>query len=423
MATAVNPGQSLSPTEVSVDGDLVSSLPDTDQPSVQVRKRPTRFIIIEPVLAMFLAAYIPSSTLVSQFVYVVVSSRNNLTQLQAKTGQYLNGTDVSEICKSDQFEYIHELQNYVQSQAAELNMILNVSSALPAVLAVLYFGAISDRVGRKIPLILPIIGQLIKCTIYVLTLYFRLPLKLLILASVLEGLFGGLTTIMMSGMAYITDICEKTNRTFRITVLEVACGLSAALAQVLLGYAITYLGFLYPFYIIMGVHAINLLYVIFFVPEMRFAKKANKLVSPKHILRTFRLYTVDDGTGRRLKRLLCLGALTFCSMTVSGRWDPLTLFQLNSPLCFTSVLIGLNSAWIALSSQGGQIASVGLLYSRLHDVGLAILGCLSGIAYFILLAFTKSTAMMFASKIFIIFSFKHFAQPYQPSIQLEPGHS
>jgi hypothetical protein len=64
------------------DPDAPANDPDVTEPGVPVFRGARRLIIVEPVLALFFTAALPSSTLISQFVYALVSVKNNLTQVR-----------------------------------------------------------------------------------------------------------------------------------------------------------------------------------------------------------------------------------------------------------------------------------------------------------------------------------------------------
>lgn len=351
-------------------------------PSIEIRKHPTRIIIVEPVLALFMATFVSSQVLTSQFALKLVAARFNFS---TPTG--------NQSCGPDMPPDIYELQQFVQGRAALVMTFFNACACVPAIFMVLFWGAYSDRVGRKVPILLALFGQIVKFVVMIITMTFRANLYLILVAAVVDGIFGGASTVAMSCMAYISDTSTPKDRTIRLTVIEVSCGVCTALSQIIMGFGITTYGFIIPLYVLIGCHVLNSLYVIFFVPEVRFPREGQQFVAKDHVFRTVRLYSTQDGNRR--ERLLCLAALLFCSTTIGGRFDPLILYSLNSPLCWSSVLLGIYVAWTSISSQIGEIALVSVLFRRIGEMGVATIGCLSGIVYFICLAFCRSTLGMF----------------------------
>ena len=345
--------------------------------SVEILLRPKGPLTVEPTLAMFFMVNIPSQVLTSQFLYAVVSGRNNLTEMISETGLLINGTLT---CTGDSNSSLYALQQYVQSQAATWMLSLNLAFSLPAISMVLVYGSYSDRIGRKVPLILPQVGHITKCIIFVVVLHYRLSLGLLFIAMIIEGATGSLPTMMMSCMAYLADVHDPARRTFRITTIEVCSGISAAAATVAMGYLILHMGYIYPFLFLIGVNGINLIYTIYFVPEVRRDRNRN-MVTTRMLLRTVQLLKKPDLNGKRWPRIVLLLALMYVDTVVVGRWDTITLYELNSPLCWNSVLIGINSAYSGISSFLGGLAVVWVAHNRIGDIGVAVVGCLSGISY------------------------------------------
>ena len=269
-------------------------------------------------------------------------------------------------------------------------MCLNLSTATPAVFMVVIYGTVSDKLSRKLPLVLPIVGQIVKCLIFIITLHFRFNLYFLFVGCLIEGFTGGLPTMMMATMAYMADVHDHSKRTFRITILEVFCGVMAALATITVGYLIILLGgYMPPFIIILGVHIFNLMYTVFLLPELRRAKPGSRKIKLKQVINNFRMFGHADLTGRRWQRGVLVLALVFCDTVMVGRWDTVTLYMLNVPLCFSPVLLGYATAGTNIISQLGGLLLVMVAHRCLRDVGVAMVGCLSGIAYALCLAFSS----------------------------------
>ena len=217
-----------------------------------------------------------------------------------------------------------------------------------------------------------------------------------------EALLGGPSTILMAAFAYIADITTHKNRTLKITIAEIACGISSAFAQVTMGFLVKYVGYLYPFFVLLGFHAGNCLYVSFFVPETRKPSGPLGLSSilsvHKHVAAAVRVYTNDDQTGRRASMLICLVALFLFGLVLTGRLGPQTLYLLNTPFCWSSVQLGIYMAIFALCTNGGQIISYALFYKRLGDIGIGVKGAVSSGIALVLLAMASSTWMVYLGK-------------------------
>ncbi|XP_055642314.1 proton-coupled folate transporter [Toxorhynchites rutilus septentrionalis] len=93
--------------------------------------------------------------------------------------------------------------------------------AVPTVLA-LFLGAWSDRRGRKLPLILGLIGKLIYSVMIVVnTRMENWPVEYIIYTATIPSVLTGADiAIFASCFAYISDITTVTDRTLRITILD-----------------------------------------------------------------------------------------------------------------------------------------------------------------------------------------------------------
>ena len=88
-------------------------------------------------------------------------------------------------------------------------------------------------------------------------------------ANVVEGLSGGFPTMIMSCYAYLTQICRNDKLTTRLTAIDATCGLCGAICQVIMGLAISHIGYMWPFIMVIGLHLVNFIYVLLFVPELK----------------------------------------------------------------------------------------------------------------------------------------------------------
>lgn len=93
---------------------------------------------------------------------------------------------------------------------------------VPIILA-LFFGNWSDRRGRKLPLLLGLLGKFIYSFMVVVnSLMDTWDLTTVVYtASLPMGMLGGDVAIFGSCFAYISDVSSVKQRTLRITILDV----------------------------------------------------------------------------------------------------------------------------------------------------------------------------------------------------------
>ncbi|KAJ8978071.1 hypothetical protein NQ317_000629 [Molorchus minor] len=106
---------------------------------------------------------------------------------------------------------------------------------VPIVLA-LFMGAWSDKRGRKLPLLMGLIGKLYYSTMVVVnTTQSDWPLEYVVYTATLPMAFTGAdVAIFAAAYTYLVDVSSKKNRTMRVTILEV-CYLATMPTGIALG--------------------------------------------------------------------------------------------------------------------------------------------------------------------------------------------
>lgn len=385
--------------EVPSDEECSEPLLDNQSTEVRLPKR-RRHIVVEPVLALYFMAYVPGNTLSQQFVYAIYANLYNLSDY-APPNQNL--TDKEACLQAGGNDSYTQVQILVQTDSATFNMYLDIASAVFSCFTVFLYGSLSDTYGRKLAMILPLVGNILKYSIYTVLVTLETGMYFLLLGNALDGLLGGSASLLAACFAYIADMTDHEKRTFRLTINEVIFNMANAAAQVIFGILISKIGYIYPFYVLLTIQTTNLIYVIFFVPD---TIKVNVIVSLSHVVSQiwqriqscFRVYTQPDQFGRKWSIPLCTMAVFFCGLVFISRFAPTTQYELNSPLCWDSVQIGVFSAVSAILINMGSILSVSFLMKRLGDTGLAILGCISSAAGFIVMSLATETWIMYMSE-------------------------
>lgn len=267
--------------------------------------------------------------------------------------------------------------------------------------------AYSDRGGRKITIIMPLIGTLIYTLAFLTVSYFELSIYLLIGASLLSSLFGGLSTFLGGCFAYVVDLCkDDRQRTLRMAGLDMMIGLLSGVASISTGYFLRAAGFNWPFATAALCQCLILLYAIFILEETVKKPPTDAVVvdgAPQHTAlkqMIYGVYQMFAGASCRSKTVLILLILIFTSFSFvyMGGISLVTLYELNEPLCWTEILIGYGSA---LSSTVFLTSFVGVsafTYCGMPSLLIVLIGILSVMAGMALLAFAKTTLLMFVGE-------------------------
>lgn len=292
----------------------------------------------------------------------------------------------------------------VQKQASLFSLYTDIMSTLPSLVVTLLLVVHSDRAGRKIAIIMPLVGTLIYTLSFLAVSYFNLNVYLLIGSSLLSSLFGGLSTFLGGCFAYVADLCADGNqKTLRMAGLDMMIGLLAGVASISTGYFLRSAGFNWPFITSALCQCLVLLYAIFILEETvkKVPDDAVPLNGPpqssglKHMISG--VYQMFARASSRCRTILILLIVIFTSFSFSymGGISMITLYELNKPLCWTEILIGYGSALsttVFLTSFGGVWV---FTYCGVPQLVIVLMGIMSVMTGMLLVAFTKTTFLMF----------------------------
>ncbi|XP_065088593.1 proton-coupled folate transporter [Ochlerotatus camptorhynchus] len=119
-------------------------------------------------------------------------------------------------------ENYQDIKKEVQITTSTFHMWNNIAMYLVPIVLALFLGAWSDRRGRKLPLILGLIGKLVYSVMIVVnTRMDSWPVEYIIYTATIPSVLTGADiAIFASCFAYISDITTVADRTMRITILD-----------------------------------------------------------------------------------------------------------------------------------------------------------------------------------------------------------
>ncbi|XP_064624155.1 lysosomal proton-coupled steroid conjugate and bile acid symporter SLC46A3-like [Lineus longissimus] len=368
----------------------------------RVKARCKRAVIVEPVLFMYALALSGSAPVIEQYLYARFKLQYPI----------LNGTiDSNETtpCMSVNHSDPYFIATQaVQEETSQWMMYLQVTCSVISIFTTLVYGPYSDVAGRRIIMILPSAAAVIKFTFNAFVIYFNLPVWCLLFGQVLEGLCGGFETMIMIVLAYIADQTTKDTRGMRMTIAQSMLAFAMATSQLGLGYFIKATGFLYPYITLCAILVVNLVYVIFLVPETIGADRSIRYrITDFSIVRslgaTIRAFTESEDR-RNVKVGLLLIISVFCSIPLISRATMIVLFTMNIPFCWGPDKIGVFAAASNAAVQLGGIASLKFFkLCRLSEMWIAAIGTLSIMASSLTNAFAETDLMMYMVVIASVF--------------------
>ncbi|KAJ8266672.1 hypothetical protein GJAV_G00133290 [Gymnothorax javanicus] len=349
--------------------------------------------LVEPVVAIYAFASFLVYPLVQQYVY-----RQLWEELTNTT--YPVNDQTSRCGNSSNHSSSHEV---VQRAASLFSLYSELFSMIPSLIATLLVVAYSDQKGRKITIVLPLIGSLVYCISFLVISLLHLNVYLLIISNFVSSIFGGVGTLLGGCFAYIADLCEDgKRRTLRMAGVDMVIGLLSGVASLSTGYFLRAAGFNWPFLTAAIFHVANLAYVVLALEETRrLDSQVDTPSSQRPVLRlVYGVYQLFAASERRRNLLLVLLLLTFTFYIFvnMGGLSTVTLYELKEPLCWDEILIGYGSALSTVVFITSFIG-VTLLSRCLPNAAIVFIGLLSVMSGMVMIAFTKTTLLMFLVRI------------------------
>ncbi|XP_029555267.1 solute carrier family 46 member 3 isoform X1 [Salmo trutta] len=355
--------------------------------------------LIEPLVAFYAFANFLVYPLVPQYVY-----RRLWQELTNSTYPVSDNTSRCDPSNTSSHEE-------VQKAASLFSLYTELFSMIPSLAVTFILVAYSDQRGRKITIILPLIGSLFYALSFLAVSFFELNLYLLIVASFVSALFGGSGTFLGGCFSYIADLCEDgQQKTLRMAGVDMVIGLLSGVASLSTGYFLRAAGFNWPFFTSALFLCFNLLYAVFVLEETLQRPLDGSLRRTAMHQLAYGVYQLFAGASRRRQVLLILLLLLFGSFSFAnmGGLSMITLYELNQPLCWNEILIGYGSA---LSMTVFLTSFVGVtVFSRcgVPNLVIILIGILSVMAGMTLVAFAKTTLMMFLVRLPMLLSIMPF---------------
>lgn len=321
-----------------------------------------------------------------QYAYYAIQKQQNITSILSNSRQSL--------CETNKSAARFKQQQDIQSETATWHAYCHLASSLPALIMALLVGSWSDKMGRKFALWIPTAGFLFKAAFMSIAMKMEWNIYIFIIPFVVEGLCGTYISLITVAYSFAADLTKLgKSRTFGIVLIEITLGIG-----ITIGYMIKHIGFLNGAILVSGM-AIFSGILIFFLPEsIESSQKQNfSSISQKQYIRNAIDFYTKKGP-LRWKFLLLAIVFAFSALPNIGRVNVQTLYVMNSPFCWNSVLIG----WFGSSRSFIQMV-VGLGLSRLllkymSERTLCIAGTISAILYYLLQTFAINDIMIFLSK-------------------------
>lgn len=259
-------------------------------------------------------------------------------------------------------------------------------------------GAWSDCVGRRPLLVLSSLGLLLQVVVYIFVVQLQLHVGFFVLGRVLCALLGDFNGLLAASFASVADVSSNHSRTFRMALLEACIGVAGTLASLLGGHWLRAQGYANPFWLALALLIVMTLYAAFCFGETVKEPKSARLFTLHHHQAIVNLYAVAAPEKSR-KHIALYSLAIFVVITVHfGAQDILTLYELSTPLCWDSKLVGYGSAAQHLTYLT-SLVGLKLMQYCLADTWVAEIGLSFNILGMVVFAFATTTPLMFTGKV------------------------
>ncbi|XP_072029153.1 lysosomal proton-coupled steroid conjugate and bile acid symporter SLC46A3-like isoform X2 [Amphiura filiformis] len=303
--------------------------------------------------------------------------------------------NVSCIDKQGTNDSDYQIQQDIAAETAHWVMIGTVLSFAPAIFTGPFFGALSDRLGRKLPLLISSLGFALWLFAIGTMTVFRLPLSYLVCASLLIGVGGGYTLFLGGCYAYLSDISSGKSRLLRIAVARALFEGTSGLSQIPAAYFVEEYGFESLVWLTCGLFIVAILYILSpcipLPPRVGSysAKKTSFKILANDIMDIFAVNT--EKRRIRLGMFLLIYFVTNLIQQSLGATEIFILYGLGPPLCWTSATAGVYSFTLLACGALGVLFLSRLFAVCVNYFWILQIAYVFGIISYLISAFAKTT--------------------------------
>ena len=161
-----------------------------------------------------------------------------------------------------------EDENYVQHLSVKFLSFYKFIVSVPIITYGLCCGAWSDRIGRKLPIVLPCLGNVLAGVFYVLATFQIFPSMPFVLTGLItQGIFGKGAVLTMAVYSYISDISSEESRTKRVGRILAMRHFGTFAGQMLAGLSLEFFSFRVSFCCVIAIYLLAIFLIVFFLVE------------------------------------------------------------------------------------------------------------------------------------------------------------
>ena len=276
-------------------------------------------------------------------------------------------------------------------------MQISYAKSMTALLSSMLLSTYSDHVGRRFILMTPFLCMTVNLSLLAAVYGLQLPLYLLYVGNVVEGVGGSWFIVLVGGYSVMADISTGTNsRIVWIMALNTLQNVSMAGGVLANGLMIKYLGF-FPTMAFMAANmATGFLVLAFFLPETLPTPKTKTWNLLKNLKKLIGFFLLEGSTRKKVTFSVLLMLFFFAVFNDLSITAIDAIYQLHQPFCWDSELIGYYSAFKIASQQViGFLVLKALQKMDLKPKSIAQIGMLFQAAQYILEGLADTSWQLF----------------------------
>lgn len=390
----------------------------------KILMHPRVYMTVEPILLVFMFAQFLSYPVYQSLVRDMVCDRNSNCTATRASHNTTTSSHHAGGCSMPS-----DVDQEVQEATSHWILYTNLALGLPSIFFSILYGSISDQLGRKLFIFLPVLGAALNTGVILEVAYLReqMPLYLCLIGAFSAGVYGGYPVLNSSVYSYASDVTAHSGRTRQLGLLESMTYLGGTLSLLVSGvWMHRDSSYVSIFWSVLACQVLVMLYTILALPEsMYFMGHRSEERRPRstYNLKYSQTHKFSRACGRffaairynifsffRLLltnwRVSCLFLVFFVvEINFMGITDVVFLYSMGKPLCWDLQLIGY---FMALKVFCNGLASLFLLpimiAFQFSDMVIIIIGLVSGGASLVLMGVATKTWIMFIGKKWFVYT-------------------
>ena len=369
--------------------------------------RPRVYLTVEPVLFLFMFAQFLSYSVFQQLISHIICERTPNCTAEARN-ETLN--------ESSSCPVPSDVERRVQSDTSHWILYTNIAVGGPSILFALFYGSVSDILGRKLFILLPTLGAIVNTAVILVGGYLQtLPLSFFLIGAFITGICGSYSVINFAVYSYASDVSAHSGRTRQIGMLESMTYIGATCGPLIGGVWLKRTdSFVAPYWCVLAAQIAVIVYVFTLLPEsLNFHSSSHKKSQALHVQQQQQNY--QKPSSRRLfktvlkslveyfhlfftnwKLSLLMGIFFIIEINFLGIIDIVILYTLGRPLCWSPDLIGyFLSLKVFLNGVASLVILPILLFLGFSDTLIVLVGLVAGAGSLVMMGLASKTWIMF----------------------------